>query len=786
LRKNQTFFFTDYEGYRLSEGQPNLITVPTMQMRNGDFSQLLPGTIIYDPTTTPRTPFPGNIIPPGRLNPIARNLMSLYPQPTTSGVVSNFTGVTHRTQDSNTSDVRIDHRFNPDNTVFARYSYNGVKTFTPGACPIVDGIDPSCVTGNVGGGGAFPGPNDTSVHGVQANYLRVFNPTLVAEVRAGYLRLDIASFPPNQGTNAAAKMGIPGANFGDVATGLSATEVIGYAFLGDQGFLPISYRDRTKQISATVTKVNGAHNLKFGGGYIIRDAAKRGIAGSPAGNYTFDSLLTNNGAGSGGNAVASLLLGYPSATSRNAELVVPNYHTVEPSVFAQDDWRATSWLTVNFGVRYDVYAPLSEENDYISNFDLNTRTLLIANKDGVDRSVGVKTDYSNVAPRLGFSATLSDSTVLRGGWGLTYFPTNMHSPAQFRNPPFISAYAGPTVNLGPAGGVPTLFLSDGFPAPEPADAVNLRGAIAALDLNFKSTRIKQFNVVLERAFGASVASVGYVGSRADRAVGGNLGAAGANYNLAPAAPGNVQTRRPFFAQFPGVTNLTVRESRFHQWYDALQLVLQRRYQAGLSLATHYTFAHGEWDSWAPWDISIIERFTAPLDIRHKYVLQATYELPGRTTSGVLGHVLGGWQVNASAFWQSGLPFDVTNAAARTNTGGTDRPDLVGDPNLPKGERTLSRYFNTSAFVAQPQFTAGNAPRAVLRGPAQRRIDMSLFKDVGLGGVRKLQLRAEVYNVTNTPSFGVPGGALGTPAFGRITSIGNSIARQMQFGARLTF
>jgi hypothetical protein len=292
--------------------------------------------------------------------------------------------------------------------------------------------------------------------------------------------------------------------------------------------------------------------------------------------------------------------------------------------------------------------------------------------------------------------------------------------------------------------------------------------------------------VLEQAFGASVASVGYVGSRTDRGVGSALGAPGANYNLAPAAPGNVQTRRPFFGDFPGVTNINVRESRFRQWYDALQLVFQRRYQAGLSLATHYTFAHGEWESWAPWDISIVERFTAPLDIRHKYVFQATYELPRPSGGGIVGHVLGGWQVNASAFWQSGLPFDVTNAVARTNTGGTDRPNLIADPGLPADERTLNRYFNTAAFAPQAQFTAGNAPRAVLRGPAQRRLDMSLFRDVGLGGFRKLQLRAEVYNVTNTPSFNVPGGALGTPAFGRITSVGNSIARQMQFGARLTF
>ena len=786
IRRNGTFFFGDYEGYRLREGQPNLITVPTPRMRTGDFSELLPGTIIYDPTTTPRTPFPGNVIPPGRISPIARNLLNLYPLPTSGGLADNFAGVTTRTQDSDTADLRIDHQFNQDNSLFARYSYNGVTTFTPGLCPIVDGIDPGCVLANVGGGGAFPGPNETDVHGVQGNYVRVFSPTLVAEVRTGYLKLDIASSPPNEGTNAATRLGIPGANLPDLATGLSAIEVIGYAYLGDQGFLPIEYHDVTKQVSGVVTKTWRSHTFKAGGGFIDRWASKRGIGGSPSGNYTFNSLLTNNGAGAGGNAVASLLLGYPSAATRNAELVIPNYHSVEPSMFAQDDWRATSWLTLNLGVRYDVYTPLSEENDYISNFDLTTGKLLIADEAGVGRTVGVETDYSNIAPRLGASATLPYQMVLRGGWGLSYFPTNMHSPALFRNPPFISSWPGPTINLGPSGGPPTLFMSDGFPVPEPANALNPGGGIAAVDFNFKSTRIQQFNVVLEKEFAGNVASIGYVGSRTGRWVGGNSGAPGRNYNQPEIGPGNIQTRRPYFSVLPNVANITVRESKYHAWYDALQLVFQRRLQNGLSVGTHYTYAVGDWESWVPWDPAQIERFRSPNEIRHKYVLTATYELPGQGMPGAAGAVLGGWQVNVNAFWQSGIPFDVTNGAARTNTGAADRPNLVGDPNLPDSERTLARWFNTAAFEPQPFFTAGDAPRFLLTGPAQRRLDLSVFKSVALQGTTRLELRAEMYNVTNTANFAPPGSALGTPTFGRISSIGNSIARQMQFAVKLVF
>ena len=794
IRQNQTFFFADFERLDLEEGQPNLLTVPTMAMRNGDFSALLPTTVIYDPTTSPRTPFPGNIIPANRISSVARTLMQLYPAPTTSALVSNYTGQTVRTQASNGADVKVDHHFGGNNSIATRYSFNGVTTFTPGLCPTVQvsgtTIDPSCVTAGVGGGGAFPGPNDTEVHALQVNYTRAFSPSMVGELRAGYLKLDIASTGPNEGTNASTLMGLVGANlpqFEGRATGLSAIDIAGYAFLGDQGFLPIEYHDTTKQISGVMTFFRGAHNIKAGGGFIERWAAKRGVGGSPSGNYSFNQTLTNSGAnGTGGNSIASLLLGYPSAVTRNFEIAVPNYHSLEPSAYVQDDWRAKSWLTLNFGLRYDVYTPLTEENNNIANFDVETLTLLVAGQNGVGPTAGVKTDYTNLAPRFGFSATLPRQMVIRGGWGMSYFPTNMHSPALFRNPPFTSNYPGPTVNLGPTGGVPTLFLSDPLPAPQPASATNLVGAIAAVDTDFKAMRVQQFNVIAEKEFWGNVVSAGYIGSRTDRAVGSGFGGGGENYNQPAPGPGNVQTRRPFASTLPNVTNITVRESKYKQWYDAMQLMFQRRYRAGLTVSTHYTLANAELEAWAPWDRTLVERFTNSTEIKHRYVATASYELPFKFTNQAANAVLGGWQANVSGWWQSGLVFDVTNQNAAVNNGGGDRPNLIGDPNLPKDERTLDRWFNTAAFAAQAAFTPGNAPRNMMRGPSQRRLDLSFFKSLALGGARRLQLRWEIYNVTNTANFAPPNSARGNAQFGRITSTGNSIARQMQFGARFSF
>ena len=270
LRIDRTFFFADYEGFRQDQGVTNVITVPTLKMRNGDFSEL--SAVIYDPTTTPRAPFAGNAIPVGRLNPIALRYMNLYPQPTTPGLANNYGSTTVRTQDADTADLRVDHRFNASNSLFARYSFNNVKTFTPAACPATaDGIQPGC-----GGGLAFPGPNVTKAHGVQTNYVHIFGPSLVSEVKAGYLNLDIQSLPLNYGTNLSTALGLPGVNFDQFTSGLSGMSPTGYAALGDS------------QFNGTITKTRGSHNVKMGAGVILRQFTVF-QSQSPVGNFTFDT-----------------------------------------------------------------------------------------------------------------------------------------------------------------------------------------------------------------------------------------------------------------------------------------------------------------------------------------------------------------------------------------------------------------------------------------------------------------------------------------------------------------
>jgi hypothetical protein len=354
-----------------------------------------------------------------------------------------------------------------------------------------------------------------------------------------------------------------------------------------------------------------------------------------------------------------------------------------------------------------------------------------------------------------------------------------------KNAPFIAAY-GPAISNGTTnGGQPSVFLSSGLPAPIATDYVNPSGAVTAVDQNFKSTRVQQFNLTLEKEFSGNVIGLAYVGSRGDR-VAQAAGAAGPDINLAPVGPGTVQPRRAFASLAPGLTGITMLKSSFNSYYNAMQVVFQRRYRAGFSVNSNYTLAHNEWTAAAPWDVSQIERYDADNDIRHRFAVTVNYELPfGRSLTGAMGQAFANWQVNALAAWQSGLPFNITNAAARTNTGGADRPNLVGDPNL--DDPTYTAWFNTAAFQAQPVNTIGASvvPRNYLRGPNQRRLDLSLFKDVKMTGPTRLQLRIEAYNVLNAVNYANPNGALGNAAFGTIASTVGT-PRQMQLAVKLLF
>ncbi len=345
---------------------------------------------------------------------------------------------------------------------------------------------------------------------------------------------------------------------------------------------------------------------------------------------------------------------------------------------------------------------------------MSTLKLLVAGQNGVSESAGVKTDYSNIAPRFGAAATLPSRVVVRGGWGLAYFPGNYMSQSLLKNPPFVSTY-GAVTSTGVSGLQPNLFLSDGLPLPAPTDAVNLAGTIIGVEQDFKSTRVQQFNVVAEKEFGGNVFSAGYIGSRATR-----VAFVIPNLDLAPAAPGNIQPRRTYAAQLPNVTTIGMFASDFDATYDALQLVFQRRHLNGLTVSSNYTLAHTVWTSPTPNDVNVIERFDADFDVRHRIVFSANYELPfGRSFTGAMKMVLAGWQVNGVASWRTGLPFTVTNAATRSNTSTGQRSAQRGRRRDARRSQHRPMVRRRSVFGAADQHHRQRRPQHPSRPAATR-------------------------------------------------------------------
>jgi hypothetical protein len=767
--KNRTFFFADYEGFTVTQGVTTVVTVPTARMRAGDFSEQ--AAPIFDPTTTPRAAFGGNVIPVARLDPIALRYLALYPLPNGPGLANNYTGVRDRTQDAKTADIRADQIFDASNRLFVRYSYNGVTTFTPPVFPVSNDVEP-------GGGGSFPGSNETTAHNFGADYSKIFSPSLVGDIRAGYLGVNIASYGLNYGSNVSSSFGIPNVNADTLTSGLMPVTLTGWAGAGDATFLPLIQVDHTWQASGSLTKIMAAHALKGGAGLIDRNFTVY-QSNQPLGAMTFNTTLTANAAGTGGNSIASFLLGYPQQASRIVSLFYPHYNTKEPFIYFQDDWRATSNLTINIGVRYDVFTPYIEQDDHLVNVDLAASTILVAGQNGVSRTAGIKTDYSNIAPRIGFSASLPGQFVVRGGYGIAYFPGNYMSQSFLKSAPFTSTY-GPVISNAASGGTPNLFLRDGVPPPLPTSIAVPTGTFQAEQLDFKNTRTHQYNVFVEKEFSGNVVGAGYLGMYQS-----HLTQYIPNLDLAPAAAGTIGPRRAYASTLPNVSSIPLISSDYLGTYNAFQATFQRRQRQGLTLSSNYTLAHSVVTNAAPWDPTVTERYDSNLDVRHRFVFSANYELPFLAASKGAAHaLLAGWQVNAIASYHTGTPFTVTNGSARSNTGGTDRPNQVSNPEL--ANPTIAQWFDINAFVPQTINTAGNTGSNTLHGPSYKRIDLSLFKNVPLNGQLRLQLRAEVFNVFNTPSFGNPNAALGNAGFGSVTTTGNNIPRQMQFAAKVLF
>jgi len=761
----------------------------------------------------------------GALDPVGLRYASLYPLPISNLVnKSNFVSSPGRPQDAHTFDVRIDHRFTDKTTFFSRYSFNDVATFQPTGFPdtTVNGVRL-----NPGGNftaSNFSGSNATRAQNFLLNLVHIFRPNLLVELKAGAARTSIQSRAVNDGLSIASALGFPCnavscVNLGDDQTFGIPRIIFGgnqYQGMGDVSFVPLLQFDNTYQYSGAVTWTRSAHNVKFGSSLIFRQFS---LVQSPSarGEFTFNADASN-ARSTTNDALANVLFGTPTIVGRRASLYKPGYRANEAGFYIQDDWRARGWLTLNLGIRYDLFRPKTEQYGRMANFDPYTLKTVLPGVNGVGDTAGIIADYKTLAPRIGFAATLGRGFVVRGGWGLSYFPTDYTSGVALRNLPIASVFACGTGagNPCPAG---IGFLSQGVPRPTPPDGyaklpdgtLDLTqippAQLQAVDTNYRIGHTQQFNVLVEKQFGNSVISAGYVGMR-----GANLAQALPDINRGLPS-GTSATSPRLFSTFPQIGQVGYYTSHGNSEYNALQINFNRRLANGLSFTSGYTESRshdnvtglgtgtggfgnligpltGAFDrvnryEWANSDFNIPRRFT----------FGGNYNLPfGRNLKGAAAQAFANWQVNGSMAWQKGLPLTVVDSAARSGVAGVggsvERPNLTGQPLLVDHPTVGSagQYLNPAAFALPAAGTLGNAPRNLTYGPNQSVINLSLFKTFTFNERYNLQFRAETFNLPNHPVFDRPAfNNFGTPAFGKITGLAPGYSmRQLQFALKLLF
>jgi Carboxypeptidase regulatory-like domain/TonB dependent receptor len=778
--KDHTFFFADYEGLNIVRNlNPTTTTVPTLFERQnvGNFTD---NPAINKIVTT--------------FDNVGRQYFNLFPLPTNNLLAGNYIAAPRYTQFNKTADGRVDHRFAAGDLFYLRYTYNATDTNFGSLFPLVNSA-----AGNIFPGGnlaSYPGPAVARAHQAQLNYIHTFTPNFLMELKAGYTLLDNAQFPLNFGNNINTAFGQPNINVDTRTAELSAVTVTQGANLGNRP--PIIYHENTFQYEGLVTYIRGKQTIKIGAG-VIRRQGKTTQTDTANGNWTFNDFST-------------LLSGDYVSGGRNSILYTPHNFTWEPHGFIQDDVHLTPKLTVNLGIRYDLFTPYVEENNILSNFDTTQGIIVVADQNGASRSGNVRTDYSNLVPRVGFAYTPLPKTVVRGGFGMTFAPENMTSGAALVNQPFTATFGAFTPAQAVAAAGPQYAkFAGGLPSPTVNSAINPSGSVtAALDPKFRSTYIEQFNLTAEREFVGFVGSLSYVGE-----LGRRIAYYLSDYNtvtpsictFTPTTTGcpanyNFNNFRRFHATVPNITSIPLLTSNGISNYHAMQAVLKRRYSKGLDLQVTYTLARllddaetisnngGNGFGSLAENIPTLEYGNGNLDVRHRFTGTFNYTLPfGQKAQGFAGALVKGWQANGLIVWNTGLPFSETNAnnrsGTRPSTTNSDRPNQIGSGRV--DHPTIARWFNTSDFVAQPLATFGNQRRNQLYGPGLQRVDLSLFKNFDIYERLKLEFRTEAFNVLNTAQFANPTGSLGNALNGQVTSTSNAYnPRLIQFAARLKF
>ncbi len=769
---NKTFFFGDFEIARIRQSLNIVSTLPTAAEKEGLFSDK-----ITDPTTG--QPFPQNasgqyVIPTNRFDSISNALLAFYPTPQNSAAANNFTYASPQNDDDNRWDFRVDQIFSPKHNAYFRFSRQVADA------GIVTPLPPDSSGNYYAAGGSYSATEVGAQTTVSNSFVLVDNyvwsPTLVSSVHAGWNYLFWNNFFPSQSLTS---VGIPGVTAR--YPGFSDISITGYQDLGVTN-VPNQDGSQNRELTADLTWTKGVHTVKFG---VQANWLQSyfNSSQSSSGTFSFDGRFT-------GDPFADFLLGDLSQVGISNP-VLAEQRTPLTHFFIQDDWRVTRRLTFNLGLRYELSPPAVDVNAGITNFNLASGQLVIAGAPGSGRAsqslLGV--DNHQLAPRFGFAYALpDDKTVVRASYGIFYSYLVPLRPEN--NPP-----NHVVVGLGPYS-TPTTTLSQGVPANivSPANAASV--VLTSLDTSSVVPIDQQWSFDIQRQLpGGILVEVGYYGNKFDHM----WRAFNANQLAVPNA--NQLANIPYkTVVIPGAatpvtlsTTLTRDQLDGYSRYNALQAKAEKRYSNGLTFVAAYayskTIALGDTSGVQNILDVAAERSVASQDMTHHFVGSAIYELPfghgkafGAHWNAVTNGFLGGWSISPIVTVDSGFPLNLTVRGNPSNTGGTDRPNIVGDWHL--NNPTVQEWFNTAAFSKNGKLTYGDAGRNILRGPGLVNLDVAAHKSFKVTERITTELRLESFNATNTPALGNPNTQFGNVNFGKINSAGPP--RDNQIGVKVLF
>jgi outer membrane receptor protein involved in Fe transport len=766
---HDTFFYGVYEGTRLKSGTSGAAIVPTAAVRGGDFTGQ---NDIFDPLTLAggmRTPFPGNVIPQNRIDPIATNFLTRYePLPNSTSASGNYLDATPNRNTADSAAARIDRHFGTSASLTVHYTLNEENNVVSGSFPLL--------------------PFSEQVRAQQASvgYMKG-GATWTNEARLSFTRLRVFGVPETAfHVNVAQQLGLADPPTDPFSFGLPYFNAQNYSMVTDSPSLPQVQRDNLWQVSDNVALVRGRHTLKMGGSFLhyqlnyLQSNLTRG-------QYNYTGVFTSSdGTGAtDGDPFADFLLGYPQTSQRTDGSGQGYLRQNVYAAFMQDDWRITPRLTVNLGLRYEYAAPYTDVHGTFLNLDYST---LPAAPRLVPVETGSQPDRNNFAPRVGLAWQLPAKMVFRAGYGIYFSPEIAIESYDLLLNGLLNQ-----INETQGTNAPVLTTRDAFPKTSETGFPSYFG----LDPNARTPYVQQWNATLQRELpGRLLLELAYIGSKGTK-LGRyrrfNTPAHVETGEDLPPRPGDLQELRTF----PTLGPIIQRQHIANSDYQSMQIKAEKSLSSRLSVLASFVWSKSidDADSVIP---GLFDSVGAQDERNLRLERGLSFSNPGRRISAAYvwrlpdvratGPVLRNWSLSGTVTLQDGTPVNPFYFSLDfANSGTPNRPNIVPGQSvvLPRDQRTADQFFNTAAFTAPAPFTFGDAGRDTIPGPGNNIFDFALHRQFHIGEHQTIQFRAEAFNSFNHPNWGIPGSNPDFgPFFGKIFTSGEP--RRMQFALRYDF